>query len=354
MLVMFSNVCVWLAQAVRKNFRTLMNGLFIGPITRGSPPEVQAIAQLITGKTLNPADSGHTIVLIHHDHNLREGIPDRAAFVFCPDTAKGARSSMHSLASERQKDFFKWTQSISRIGPLFDKEGKQINHLEQDKFVHPTAESPLFNVITAYFYFNAMAKGPRMAEGFLEQIERRSDGTHDMTKVFETRVITPAGEDGEHVLGPRFMALADFYIATAIFGGIPAAQEYRAYYTFRAKQYAALTGEGGSRNMRAELQAVLEDYLNKYPHTLAQVRRSRKKSGAFKATAREDEVVDLTTLRDSFAVGPAGGTEAMQFPSGSDAAAVRSGEGGSGDGAGLPTGEGGEGGAPQASETGAA
>ena len=193
-----------------------------------------------------------------------------------------------------------------------------------------------------------------MAEGFLEQIERRSDGTHDMTKVFETRVITPAGEDGEHVLGPRFMALADFYIATAIFGGIPAAQEYRAYYTFCAKQYAALTGEGGSRNMRAELQAVLEDYLNKYPHTLAQVRRSRKKSGAFKATAREDEVVDLTTLRDSFAVGPAGGTEAMQFPSGSDAAAVRSGEGGSGDGAGLPIGEGGEGGAPQASETGSA
>ena len=85
-----------------------MNGLFICPITRGSPPEVQAIAQLITGKTLNPADSGHTIVLIHHDHNLREGIPDRAAFVFCPDTAKGARSSMHSLASERHKDFFKW------------------------------------------------------------------------------------------------------------------------------------------------------------------------------------------------------------------------------------------------------
>ena len=62
MLVMFSNVCVWLAQAVRKNFRTLMNGLFVSPVTRGSPPEVQAIAQLITGKTLNPADSGDTIM----------------------------------------------------------------------------------------------------------------------------------------------------------------------------------------------------------------------------------------------------------------------------------------------------
>ena len=52
-------------------------------------------------------------------------------------------------------------------------------------------------------------QGPRMAEGFVDQIERRPDGTHDMTKVFDKRVITPTGEDGEHVLGPRFMALVE-------------------------------------------------------------------------------------------------------------------------------------------------
>ena len=84
------------------------------------------------------------------------------------------------------------------------------------------------------------------------------------------------------------MALVDYYLATSIFGGIPAAQEYRAYYNFRAKQYAPLTGEGGSRNMRVELQAVLEDYLDKCPNTLAQVRRSRK-SGA--SGAIKDEMI---------------------------------------------------------------
>ena len=129
------------------------------------------------------------------------------------------------------------TASHASTGPLFDSDRNQTNHLEQDKFVHATPEAPLFNMITGFFYFKAMAKGPRMAEGFVDQIERRADGTYDMTKVFEKGVITTTGEGGGQVVGPRFMALADYYIATSIFGGIfPAAQDYRAFYTFRAKQ----------------------------------------------------------------------------------------------------------------------
>jgi hypothetical protein len=48
--------------------------------------------------------------------------------------------------------------------------------------------------------------------------------------------------------------------------------------------------------MRKELQTVLEDYLNRFPHNLAQVRRARRSSSSI-AT---QEVVDLTEeqLRD--------------------------------------------------------
>ncbi len=129
------------------------------------------------------------------------------------------------------------------------------------------------------------------------------------------------------------MALLDFYLATSIFNCIPAAQECRVFYNFRAKQYASLTGEGGSLNMRSELLAVLKGCLNKYQHALAQL-WSAKKFGA--SIASKDAMIDLTQaqeeLRDAFATasGPAqaGGAKAMQFQSGEDATSVRADRGG--------------------------
>ena len=159
-----------------------------------------------------------------------------------------------------------------------------------------------------------------------------SNGTHNMTKVFARRVITSTGEKGEHLLGPRFMALLDFYVATSIYGGIPAAQDHRGFFELRARQYGVMTGVDGSRDMRKELQTVLEDYLNRFPFKIAQVRRARKLGSSF-ATP---EVVDLTEeeLRDGFATGPAGGARSMQFPSGEDPSSIGPGTGDSAEAAG--------------------
>jgi hypothetical protein len=86
------------------------------------------------------------------------------------------------------------------------------------------------------------------------------------------------------------MALLDYYAATSIYGCIPSAQDYRGFFELRAKHFAVLTGVGGSRDMLKELQTVLDDYLNRFPFKLAQVRRARKSGSSF-ATS---EVVDLT------------------------------------------------------------
>ena len=55
MLVMLSNVCVWLAQQVRKLMRVVVNSIFTEPVGKGSSPELQAIVQLITGQPVSPA-----------------------------------------------------------------------------------------------------------------------------------------------------------------------------------------------------------------------------------------------------------------------------------------------------------
>jgi hypothetical protein len=70
--------------------------------------------------------------------------------------------------------------------------------------------------------------------------------------------------------------------------------------------------------MREELQTVLEDYLNRFEHNLAQVHRSQK-SSSFLAT---QEVVNLTEeqLRDGFATGQA-------IPSGEEPSSMGSGIG---------------------------
>ncbi len=48
-------------------------------------------------------------------------------------------------------------------------------------------------------------------------IEKRPDGSHNMTKVFERRVVTTDGAQGDYILNHRAMALLDFYVCTAIF-----------------------------------------------------------------------------------------------------------------------------------------
>ena len=321
-----SHALVWLAQAVRKEIRNLTNKIFTEPITRASPPELKSIALLITGKTLNTDNPGDSITLIDIDHKLRRSLADPASFILCPQKAKQA-SSLAGLHLEGHKDFFtRVLQNVNRIVPLFSREGEQMNHMTQDKFLLPTVTSPLFNIITGYYYFNCLAKAPRMEAVFVGDIEQRQDGTYDMSKVFERRVVTEDGSEGDFVVGPRLMALTDFYIATSIFGGIPQAHDFRDFYELRVKQYKALNGVGGARDMRAELKAVLEDYLNQFPHAKVQVRGSRK-SGPSRASI--DEVVDLTEeeLRASFAMGPAGGAKSMQFESGESSASVGAGDG---------------------------
>ena len=338
MLVMLSNVCVWLAQQVRKLMLLAVNSSFTEPVGKESSPEPQAIVQLITGQAVSPALA---ITLIHFDHRLRDGMPDRHKFILCPIGAKRERSTLHCLSSADHKDFFKLLQNAGRITPLFDTDGKQINLLDQEKFCHHTSESPLFNDVTAYLFFHVLAKGPRMLDVFVGDIFRRDNGTHDMSKVFEKRVTTPTGESGEHVVGPRMMALLDFYLATSIFGGIPAAQDHRPFFELRAKQYGALTGLNGMRDMRKELQLVLEGYIDRFPHILVQVRRSSfRKSGASIDSGR---VVELTAeeLRE-FASGPAGGASPAQLSAGAHASAMGASEGD----AARPAVTGGEGGHP--------
>ena len=348
MLVMLSNVCVWLAQQVRKLMRSAVNSIFTEPVSKGSSPELQSIVQLITGQAISSAVA---ITLIHFDHRLRDGIPDRHKFVLGPGGAKKERSTLHGLSTADQKDFFKLLQNAGRITPLFDTDGKQINLLDQDKYCHHTAESPLFNDITAFLFFHVFAKGPRMLELFVGDIFRRDNGTHDMSKVFEKRVTTPTGELGEHIVGPRMMALLDFYLATSIYGGIPAAQDHRPFFELRARQYGALNGLNGMRDMRKELQLVLEGYIDRFPHILVQVRRSRK-SGA---SIDSGHVVDLTAeeLRE-FASGPAGGARPAQSAPGAHASGMGADEGGAA-GSAVAGGTGGVGGsAPQASAAGSA
>ena len=93
------------------------------------------------------------------------------------------------------------------------------------------------------------------------------------------------------------------------------------------QQFGALNGLDGMRDMRKELQQVLEGYLDRFPHILVQVRRSSsRKSGA---SIDSQHVVDLTAeeLR-VFASGPAGGARPAQLSPGAHASGMGAGEGG--------------------------
>ncbi len=110
----------------------------MNPISKGSSPELQAIAKLITGKSPNADDSSQQMSLIHYDHKL----PDRSKFVLCPGGAKKEKSSLHNLSTDTQKDFFKLLQTTGRIVPLFDIDGNRVDLLAQDTFA-PWASSSL-------------------------------------------------------------------------------------------------------------------------------------------------------------------------------------------------------------------
>ena len=194
--------------------------------------------------------------------------------------------------------------------------------MEQDQYINPAPIGPMFNIITGHFYFNALAKGPRMAEAFVGGIRKRSDGTHDMTEVFERTVIAPDGTPGGFVLNHKSMALLDFYITTSIFGGIPAAAEFREIFALRCKQYQAANGEGGARDMRAELKSVLEGYLDQFPHTVEQVRKAR--TSARSIPVATTTTIDLTAEElNEFTAGPAGGAEPVRISNAGAATPVR-------------------------------
>jgi hypothetical protein len=130
--------------------------------------------------------------------------------------------------------------------------------MEQEKYAASRPDSPMFNNLTCYFYFNGLAKGPRMEEPFVGGNEKHPDGPHNMTEVFERRVITTDGAQGDYILNHRLMALLGFYVCTAIFPSLPAAAsaDYWGFYEFRVRQYQAANGKGGSRDMRGELKSA--------------------------------------------------------------------------------------------------
>jgi hypothetical protein len=125
-----------------------------------------------------------------------------------------------------------------------------------------------------------------------------------MGKVFERTVVTPDGSPGDFVINHRLMALMDFYVATSIFGGIPGASDYQEIYELRGDQNKAANGKGHARDMQDELKAVLKSYLDRFPHTLGQVRKSRKSTPI---ANNNFTTIDLTEEQLSeFASGPAG------------------------------------------------
>ena len=80
------------------------------------------------------------------------------------------------------------------------------------------------------------------------------------------------------------------------------------------------------RDMRKELQQALEGYLDRFPHTLVQVRRSS--SSKSDASIDSQHVVDLTAeeLRE-VASGPAGRARLAQLSPGAHASGMGAGEG---------------------------
>jgi hypothetical protein len=323
-----------LEQALRREMRGAINGIFNEPINRDSHPAVKEIGFLITGRQLNSEDSGDEYTIIDDNHPLRQCGQEK--FVLCPLDTKPEtpKSTLNALQSPAQKEFLVVLQNLGRIAAVFDDQGHQINQFASSPFMHLGPGNPVTNIIHGYLFFEVLAsKTPRMDEALLRDVEKLN-GRHDMTKVFEQQVF---GE--EFIVGPGMMALLDYIAATSLWASLTSNPviDMRAFYEIRKKQYETLNGEGVSRNFRKELQLTLEQYLDKFPRTMmTKVRKSKaSKSPASSVVAFTD--AELM----NWATGPAGGAKvviASLARAGEDATAARAGDG---SGAGAATDEGG-------------
>ena len=317
LLYMFLRILMFrgLAQTVRRIIRESVNKIFSSPITHKSPPEIKDALLLITGKTLNTADTKDQVTIIHEDHPMRSVLTEPKNFVLCPENAK-VKSSLAGLHLDSHKEFvLNILKNYGRITPAFGDDGRQLNHVELDAYIKPASDSPMFNVLTGYFFFNGIAKGPRMEECLLAGIVIRPDGTHDMSKIFDQKLITSDGMTDDFIVNHRLMALLDFYVFTSIYASLPSAAEFRPFFELRYRQYLIHDGQEGNRDMRAELKDVLEKYLDKYPHTAQQVRKTKKSRGG--AGFGVGTVVDLTDDEVRlWATLPAGGAKGVGGPAG--------------------------------------
>ena len=268
---------VFVAQAIRRLARAFMNRLCTEPVAASSDPALIEAVKLLTGK--DPAVSA--TVIFDTAHVIRQQRPENEVFVLCPHDAKRTSkvSSLHEMDNEVFRNAFKAFQSISRAEP-----GSPLFEAFDLDMIKGT--NPLFNHITGLIYTNVACKIPRM-EDLLLLIET-TDGHHNMDKVFELQV---TDENGAlvHLLGPSFWAYMDFAIATCIWAQLPCLVEHRSFYLRRRALYTALDGENGRRNMRTELQEVLEAFFDRHPH-LAKPSSRKVKSGP--SPARQQ--VDLT------------------------------------------------------------
>ncbi len=134
-----------LAQTVRRIIRESVNKIFSSPITHKSPPEIKDALLLITGKTLNTADTKDQVTIIHEDHPMRSVLTEPKNFVLCPENAK-VKSSLAGLHLDSHKEFvLNILKNYGRITPAFGDDGRQLNHVELDAYIKPASDSPMFN-----------------------------------------------------------------------------------------------------------------------------------------------------------------------------------------------------------------
>ena len=324
-----SNVFLWpLEQAFRREMRLAINKLFLEPITHDSPAVIKEIGLMLTGRQLSGLDRGDEYTIMGVDHPLRRG---QMNFVLCPTDAKTSseKSSLSALNLPGHKEFSAFLQNLGRVAPVFDEQNRQINQFAQAPFIQLGPSNPVTNIIHGYLIFEVLsAKTPRVEEALLRDIVKGEDGKHDMTKVFERKVLA----SDQFVVDSGLLALVDYMAAISLWASLTATavSDMRAFYEIRKRQYEALNGAGGGRNFREELQAELENYLDKFPNTLAKVRKTKRKSAA-----APESVVDLTAEELSgWAIGPAGGAKIVvpgPLPVGDNAPAA--GAGGTGAGA---------------------
>ena len=253
-------------QAGRKSFREFHKALFETPITDSSDSQIRNLVQKLTGTILSP---GLEVTIIHVFHELRSDNPDN--FVLCPLTSKSQKSTLHAMKHPNHIAFGDFLQNIGRFVLKKDSAGAQINNLEKAPYLVVDSGDILFNDVTCYGIFNCMGKIQRNDWIFGAECV---NGKHSLNKVFDLKIYLLEGQ-WEYQLNAGFMALHDFYAATSIYAEMAMSKQKRGFFNLRKAQYAKLDGKDGRRDWRAELKAVLEDYLDRFPEVLTQVKRRK-------------------------------------------------------------------------------